>query len=499
MEHSKPNVETSDLSLNASDSQFLDHSYSLAFPSGLSFFSPNGYCFPTNQIKTIEFLSNFIIFYLLFWVLPEPPELRIWFSSYEYESPALGSINNFGEPVLEESEIEKDKSVKNEGAREEEENLDGFREIGKREKVLVGEKLNSNRFIECSSSFDDDEGENQSSDKDKDCSYSPLPLSEPTDIRNWFSSYVYESPALDTNDGLMDSVYLQSKSKKDELVVEESNKDKSEKFWEFKGSGISDEKVVGESGLQSCDDFRGYSKQKKLPSMKAGSRFGVETENLFDQSGIHIESMFKQSSKHKVPQNQGTDSANNITIPSLGEEGSNSMPNPFHEIGSMPLNIQNSCSKASKELSNRIKSIQENSQLNCQTKAASCLSRGSGSKSVLDNGASVRKFTHGCNGKENTGKEISKDGFVSTRKGRYSSSNDENCLKVSKENGDGTTMPLAGDKHPHVKRKALSERTNLQPSSGVETIGKWKCPQRNKPILGPPLKQLRLERWVHRV
>lgn len=199
----------------------------------------------------------------------------------------------------------------------------------------------------------------------------------------------------------------------------------------------------------------------------------METENLFDQSGIHIESMFKQSSKHKVPQNQGTDSANNITIPSLGEEGSNSMPNPFHEIGFMPLNIQNSCSKASKELSNRIKSI--------------------------DNGASVRKFTHGCNGKENTGKEISKDGFVSTRKGRYSSSNDENCLKVSKENGDGTTMPLAGDKHPHVKRKALSERTNLQPSSGVETIGKWKCPQRNKPILGPPLKQLRLERWVHRV
>ncbi|KAK1327050.1 hypothetical protein QJS10_CPA01g02799 [Acorus calamus] len=28
---------------------------------------------------------------------------------------------------------------------------------------------------------------------------------------------------------------------------------------------------------------------------------------------------------------------------------------------------------------------------------------------------------------------------------------------------------------------------------------KWRCPRKGKPDKGPPLKQLRLERWVHRV
>lgn len=225
----------------------------------------------------------------------------------------------------------------------------------------------------------------------------------------------------------------------------------------------------------------------------------MENENLYDQGEIHIESMFKQSSKHKAPQNQGTDPVNDVKIPSLDKEGPKSMPNPFNEIGSMPLSIQSSCCKASKELTCRMQCIQDNSQVIYHTLAASCLPCDSASKSVLDNGASVRKFTHGCNGKEDIGKEISEDGFVTTRKGRYSGANNENCLKVAKENRVGMRMPLAGENDPHLKRKALSERTNLQLSSAVETIGKWQCPQRNKPILGPPMKQLRLERWVHRV
>lgn len=77
----------------------------------------------------------------------------------------MGSINYFGQTVLEESEIAKDKFFKNEGARQKEENLGGFREIGKREKAFVGEKLNSNGFEECSSSFGDKEGGDQSLDK----------------------------------------------------------------------------------------------------------------------------------------------------------------------------------------------------------------------------------------------------------------------------------------------------------------------------------------------
>ncbi|CAL1401682.1 unnamed protein product [Linum trigynum] len=47
-------------------------------------------------------------------------------------------------------------------------------------------------------------------------------------------------------------------------------------------------------------------------------------------------------------------------------------------------------------------------------------------------------------------------------------------------------------------RKALSERSpNVVQHS--EVTGKWKCPQRSKPVMGPPLKQLGLEKWLSRL
>lgn len=82
---------------------------------------------------------------------------------------------------------------------------------------------------------------------------------------------MYESPAMDTDDGLMGSVYIENKSKKDEFIVEESNTGQAENFGKFKRSGIGNEKVVGDvqsSGLQNCNDSCGENKQKKLPSMK---------------------------------------------------------------------------------------------------------------------------------------------------------------------------------------------------------------------------------------
>lgn len=64
-------------------------------------------------------------------------------------------------------------------------------------------------------------------------------LSEPTDIRNWFSSYVYESPLLDTDDDLKSYVSRESECEKDDLVIAESIKDdlaNSGLFQEIKNS-----------------------------------------------------------------------------------------------------------------------------------------------------------------------------------------------------------------------------------------------------------------------
>ena len=83
---------------------------------------------------------------------------------------------------------------------------------------------------------------------------------------------MYESPAFDTSDDFMRSVFKENISKKDGFVVEESNIGKEENFGEFKISISSDEKVVvsevESSRLENCKDCWRDNKQKKQPSNK---------------------------------------------------------------------------------------------------------------------------------------------------------------------------------------------------------------------------------------
>ena len=55
-----------------------------------------------------------------------------------------------------------------------------------------------------------------------------------------------------------------------------------------------------------------------------------------------------------------------------------------------------------------------------------------------------------------------------------------------------------GQKGGILRRKILRETTNFEHSRVPVVSGKWRCPQKCKPDLGPPLKQLRLEKWVQR-
>lgn len=90
--------------------------------------------------------------------------------------------------------------------------------------------------------------------------------------------------------------------------------------------------------------------------------------------------------------------------------------------------------------------------------------------------------------KENVGKESAEHGFVSTRKNRCSGENDQQNTGV---------VVSCAEKKVRESRKVLSEKTNVRQSDVKEVAGKWLCPQKGKPDLGPPLKQLRLERWIH--
>lgn len=51
---------------------------------------------------------------------------------------------------------------------------------------------------------------------------------EPPDIRRWFASYVYESPSLDTNEGLLGSILEESERQNNGRVVDDRKKEGEE-------------------------------------------------------------------------------------------------------------------------------------------------------------------------------------------------------------------------------------------------------------------------------
>ncbi|PON64591.1 ATP-dependent caseinolytic protease/crotonase family protein [Parasponia andersonii] len=457
MELSKPHLQSSEFSLpNASDSQTLGPSNSLSLPS-------------------------------------EPPELGNWFPSYQYESPVLETNDNFGDSVYEESEIGKDEVLIGK-----EESLGGSKEILKKDdQVLVGVKLNSNKFSECRHSFGDDEGENPSSSQIVDSAFSASLPSEPINVRNWFSSYVYESPTLDTIDGFRDSRSEDSECEEDGFVVEESNREKAEAYGELRGTRSDD--AENSYGRGNYDKTCEINKQKKQPSNKDDPRCGGSGQILSSKSNTCVGIALKQCSKYETLQNQGISPAKDVEFPNLDQEDTQVKLNFSDEIRIAALKVHGSlCRRDGGESSEKLIHTMGNvkdSKAKGHMEAASFLSPESNLKSFLAKGATIEKPTHGCDDKENDGTEISKDGFVTTRKGRLTMLT---LVEIPKQNRKGT-VSLAGGKGCAVERKPLAERTNFHHSRLTEITGKWQCPQKRKPNLGPPLKQLRLERWVHRV
>ncbi|KAL5551386.1 hypothetical protein UlMin_001562 [Ulmus minor] len=404
----------------------------------------------------------------------EPPELGNWFPSYQYESPVLESIDNFQDSVSDNSETGKDDIV-TDIERKEEKCIRGCEEIGKKEKVLV-------RLPECSSSFGDDKGENQSLSENLDSSYSPLLPSDHIDVRNWFSSYVYESPTLDTSDGFRDSVFEESKCE-DGHKVELINEGKNEDYNEFRRTGNSND-VANSNGFVSSNNSSGFSKLEKQPSDKVGSNRGKENEILSGASNMCFGVALEESSNIERLQNHDISPARDVEFSNLDEEDPQCLQKPFNVLGS----LCSSDRKSSRKLNGRTKNTKDSDAK--PHPEANCLSPQSNQKSVLAN--------ESCNGKGDEEKEISKDGFVTTRRGRFTKANKENLVEMAKENYQGT-VSLASGKGSAQKRKALADITNFDLSSVTEITGKWRCPQKRKPNLGPPLKQLRLEQWIRRV
>ncbi|ONI12694.1 hypothetical protein PRUPE_4G179300 [Prunus persica] len=406
----------------------------------------------------------------------EPTDIRNWFSSYVYESPSLDTTDDFGDSVGKESKHEKDGFLVGNRNREKEKVLGDFSINRSDSEEVVGETVQSDGLANCSISLRDNEQERQPLSETPGPLESPSLLSEPIDIRNWFSSYVYESPLVETNDCFGDFVCKENRSGKDRFLVENRNRGKEEVLEDFSKKRTDGEEVVElqSEGLAKCVSPGRDNKQETKP----GHPSRVD-ENLPSQNDLYLNHMPKSLENHLMGSAQDV------------------------EIGSQstkikPSNIErSSCCNNEKSpqymTHNKDFTLQDNSEAKSHAEVDCLLIQGDADL-IPVNGASKRKPTHGGV----NGKEISEDGFIRTRKDKLPRKSYENIMEGRQEISK-VTAPLAGGRDAVVKRKPLADATNFHHSPAMEITGKWKCPQKSKPNLGPSLKQLRLEKWVRKL
>ncbi|KAG2676325.1 hypothetical protein I3760_12G047800 [Carya illinoinensis] len=422
----------------------------------------------------------------------------------------MDSNDNFGDSLSKESEFAKDKLVMEESNGDKEENPGRYSCIRKRSEGLVCGKLCSSGYVKCCSSSGNDKHETQFSNRMfldipsapllADSLHSPSLLSEPPDIRNWFSSYVYESPVLNTSEDLGDFISIESGSKNVGSAIEDSNSEKKEILREYKISRNRGDATVGEM-LHSDGDVKAHwsvnneHKPKSLKEVDIGVGWNKTTSALNNSS---FGSSLGQSLNVKILQNARFSPTKDVS--SLNCEDSKSKQEQPQKTTSMLLNISRTSGSDDREIPNKLISIRDStreiSQVEVQAELGH-MSPESNSKLNLLNGITMKKSTQEISGKENEEKDVSEIGFVTTRNINFKRTNNEDSMRRPEGNNKRTDSTSCGKKGL-IKTKVLAETTNFQHSGAMEVTGKWQCPQKSKPDKGPPLKQLRLEQWIRR-
>ncbi|KAL4178573.1 hypothetical protein AMTRI_Chr13g115730 [Amborella trichopoda] len=98
---------------------------------------------------------------------------------------------------------------------------------------------------------------------------------------------------------------------------------------------------------------------------------------------------------------------------------------------------------------------------------------------------------------ENLGLRLRKENFVLCENTNKSTPKGKSSLILEnpgKENVNGENLM---EKDLSLMQNNRNSREIAEKSPDI--AGKWQCPRKNKKLSGPPLKQLHLEKWVHRI
>ncbi|KFK22259.1 hypothetical protein AALP_AAs66747U001400 [Arabis alpina] len=111
--------------------------------------------------------------------------------------------------------------------------------------------------------------------------------------------------------------------------------------------------------------------------------------------------------------------------------------------------------------------------------------------------------------KENVHDKRTETGFVTLKKARFREAIDQCSMKKpnrrvlvecsSRKELQKIAREKDQEEERKKKRRVLGEMSNHQFPEAEEIAGKWRCPQKKKGKSVPPLKQLRLDAWIHKV
>ncbi|XP_031097529.1 uncharacterized protein LOC116001738 isoform X1 [Ipomoea triloba] len=404
---------------------------------------------------------------------PEPPDINDCFDSYVPETQEFDASNDCRAPESNDNELN---------------DHDGQRwsssSLGKEEKDVKctrnGMKEKSAvQLLEGLAKFTSKENYKnvcQNSPSTDDIALS----SEPPDIKNWFSSYAYETPTLDSGDGFSILKYEES-----EFDIEERSR--------------AGQKELHNLGSRKAVLFANDSNTYQ-PSPKRGHDL-AGNKNLFSQ----------ENTDKKKMQILDYNSTEDFVTSLDGKSSAEKLDKTFSEMDGLRLsntNIPSPNKHETPSLIQRWDSAEQNlvlSKDSMKTTDALLPIYSLNTSTVTRQSSQMEPGGRIC--KENDGNRSADNGFISTRKIRSRKLHDENSLvKPGGVDWSGslrneTKYRPIYDKDTAARRVFL-DTTNIQqsqPPDGSQITGKWRCPQKRKPHLGPPLKQLRLEQWIRRV
>ncbi|RWR87419.1 hypothetical protein CKAN_01636000 [Cinnamomum micranthum f. kanehirae] len=413
----------------------------------------------------------------------EAPDIRNWFSSYAYESPAtLGLGCDLHGLVTSEEGIdgEEDKILEvTENPIDSSDDNDGDCVERPFDKLTKG----SGRSTE------DSEQETHQEIGDSSNLLS-LP-SEAPDIRNWFSSYEYESPATLASEEGID--YGKEKIVERIASSEDTNDGEDDACIKrpFDESEKEEEFISEQEHHLNKQDCHAVRITEILPSFKS---FNEHFRGQVLDKCHHIPSLDKVN--FSVEEKEGFQGK-------LNDKG-------FTKDCVVSFMVDENSFRG--EVKIKEKRIPK-AHLQEEDFEGEDLSRHPTPKS---NSSIERSFENPSvtNGKEE--KEFANNGFISTRRNKTGKSNTGKSFMSKDEvpsagkhsmasgevsSSENAILLLHENKRKSVSdgRMVLSDRTNFYMESSTEISGKWQCPRKRKPFVGVPLKQLGLERWVHRV